>query len=347
MAAKILDHAARFALIAALGTSACAQQPSIETPPAWVSRPVSPVAKLVTPGRHIVKPGDTLSRIAATSGAPLEAIAAANGLVPPYSVRIGQVLIIPAGRYHTLKRGETGIAIARAYGVAWREIIEINKLAEPFLLREGQRLLLPQQALAAPASPAPTLKPSSPAAPAMAIEQRASAFKLDIDDIVTGGEPALASSAKPAQPSVSPARTPPPSVPVAAPTGTFVGGFSWPVTGKILRPFGDFGNGRRNDGINIAAAKGTPILAAADGVVAYVGTDVAIYGGLVLIRHADGWITAYGHAAAILVKRGQSVKKGQQIASVDDANLDEEDQLHFQIRQGRTPVDPIGRLAAR
>lgn len=350
MAAKFL---ARFTLLAACATSLLAQT-TPDAPPAWVAKPVTPGATVVMPTRYTVQPGDTMTRIATKTGASIEMIAEANKLVAPYAIKAGQKLIIPSGRYHLVKRGESGIAIARAYGVPWRDIIATNKLEEPFLLREGQRLLLP--ASAAPAAPAPTAmppapKPATPAAPQQAPvatpEAKPSAFKLDIDDIVTGGEPALASTAKPVVPTPSPERTLPPTAVVAAPAGKFAGGFAWPVEGKVLRPFGDLGNGRRNDGVNIAAARGTPILAAADGVVAYVGTEVAIYGGLILIRHADGWITAYGHAERLAVKRGQSVKKSQTIGYVGEPGLDEQDQLHFQIRQGRTPVDPLSRLTPR
>lgn len=298
-------------------------------PPTWTARPVTPDAVTIPTSRYVVVTGDTLGRIAIKTRASAEAIARANGLAPPFTVKLGQKLTIPGGRYHLVKRGESGIAIARAYGVDWSQVVTTNHMEEPYILREGQRLLLPSQAEAA----------------RMSIEQRAEAFRLDIDDIVTGGEPALASNARPATPTTSPARTLPPTAAVAPPAGRFTGFFRWPVEGKVIRPFGDLGNGRRNDGINIAAPRGTPILAAADGVVAYVGTEVAIYGGLVLIRHADGWITAYGHAENLLVKRGQAVKKGQQIASVAEAGLDEQDQLHFQTRQGRTPVDPVPRLS--
>ena len=108
----------------------------------------------------------------------------------------------------------------------------------------------------------------------------------------------------------------------------------------MLRGFGAFGDGRRNDGLNIAARRGASVKAAADGVVAYVGSDVAIYGGLILLRHADGWLTAYGHVEKQSVQRGQSVKRGQVIGQVGTSALDEQDQLHFQIRKGRQPVDP-------
>lgn len=345
---------ASLALLSALmlPLSGQAQAPSSPAPAAWVARPVMPAPIVVAPGRHVVKPGDTITRIAARTGASVEDIARINGLKPPYIVKAGQKLTIPGGRYHRVRRGETGIAIARAYGTSWSQIIALNKLGEPYQLREGQRLLLPDVAITTPvptrlppAAPATASTPSAP--PPGSLEARASRFRIDIDDIVTGGEPALADNAKPAPPSASPTRPLPPTVPVAAPTGAFTGQFSWPVKGRILRPFGNLGNGRHNDGINIAAPWGSPILAAADGVVAYVGTEVAIYGGLILIRHADSWITAYGHAERLQVTRGQAVKKGQLLGYVAQGGLEEQDQLHFQIRQGRTPIDPIGKLPPR
>lgn len=300
-------------------------------PPAWATKPVTPDATTVTSSRYVVKPGDTLTRIANATGASADAIARENRLEPPFVVKLGQRLTIPGGRYHLVRRGESGIAIARAYGVDWSQVATMNHLQEPFILREGQRLLLP----------------SAREAASMTVEQRAEAFQLDIDDIVTGGEPALAENATPAPPTPTPAQPVPPTVAVATPAAEFDGRFVWPLEGKIVRTFGNLGNGRRNDGINIEAAKGTPVLAAADGVVAYVGTDVAIYGGLVLIKHGNSWLTAYGHAERIAVTRGQAVRKGQLIAYVAEAGLASEDQLHFEIRKGRTPVDPRQYLPKR
>lgn len=300
-------------------------------PPSWATKSVTPDATTVASSRYVVKPGDTLSRIVKTTGASAEAIARENDLQPPFVVKVGQRLTIPGGRYHLVKRGESGIAIARAYGVDWSNVATMNHLQEPYILREGQRLLLP----------------SAQQAASMTLEQRAEAFQLDIDDIVTGGEPALAENAAPVPPTPTPAQPVPPTVAVATPATDFDGRFAWPLDGKIVRTFGNLGNGRRNDGINIAAQQGTPIVAAADGVVAYVGTDVAIYGGLVLIKHGNSWLTAYGHAGQIAVTRGQAVKKGQLIAYVAEAGLASEDQLHFEIRKGRTPVDPREHLPKR
>lgn len=300
-------------------------------PPAWVTKPVTADATVVAGSTYVVKRGDTLSHIANVTGAAADAIAQANGIKPPFVVKTGQKLKIPGGRYHLVKKGESGIAIARAYGVDWSEVATMNHLEEPFILREGQRLVLP----------------SAQEAANMSLEQRAEAFRLDIDDIVTGGEPALAENATPAPPTTGATQRIPPTVAVATPSADFSGNFAWPLEGKVVRRFGDLGNGRRNDGVNIAASIGTPIKAAADGVVAYVGTDVAIYGGLVLIKHGNGWLTAYGHCQQIAVTRGQAVKKGDVIATVSEAGLASEDQLHFEIRKGRTPVDPREHLPKR
>jgi len=300
-------------------------------PPAWLTKPVLPDAVTIASSRYVVKAGDTLTRIANLTGASAEAIARENALETPFVVKLGQRLTIPGGRYHLIRRGESGIAIARAYGVDWSQVATMNHLQEPYILREGQRLLLPSVQEAAH----------------MTLEQRAEAFQLDIDDIVTGGEPALAENAAPAPPTPGPAQPISPTAAVATPSGDFSGRFTWPLEGKIVRRFGDLGNGRRNDGINIAASIGTPIRAAADGVVAYIGTDVAIYGGLVLIKHGNGWLTAYGHCQQIAVARGQAVRKGDVIATVAEAGLASEDQLHFEIRKGRVPVDPRDHLPNR
>ena len=127
-------------------------------------------AQTVATSTYVVQPGDTLRGIGNRTGAGSEAIARANGLTPPFAIRIGQKLTIPGGRYHLVAEGETGIAIASAYGVAWSRIVAANGLTEPFMLRRGQRLLLPGEA--------PATAPS--------LEQRAAAFHIDIDDVLTG-----------------------------------------------------------------------------------------------------------------------------------------------------------------
>ncbi|HVI98737.1 MAG TPA: M23 family metallopeptidase [Sphingomonas sp.] len=296
-------------------------------PPAWESNPVAPDARMIATRTYRVEPGDTLRRIASKTGGGELAIAKANGLVEPYVIRAGQVLTIPGGRYHEIERGQTGIAIARAYGVEWSRIVAANGLTEPYLLRTGWRLLIPGGDVPGMSSAA----------------ERAAAFTLDIDDLVTGSEPAIAENKAPARATTSPSHVPAPTTAVAAPA-KLVGGFSWPVQGRVVAKFGSMGDGRRNDGIQIAAPVGTPVAAAADGVVAYAGTGIPSLGGLVILKHGDGWVTVYGNASSLLVKRGQSVKRGQRIALSGQTGSAPAPGVHFEVRKGRDPVDPLGKL---
>lgn len=116
--------------------------------------------------------------------------------------------------------------------------------------------------------------------------------------------------------------------------------FSWPVRGRILSTFGPKPDGLHNDGINIAARAGSPVIAAENGVIVYSGSELRGFGNLVLVRHADGWITAYAHLDRVLVRKGQQVKRGQAIATVGSSGGVDQPQLHFEIRRGTQAVDP-------
>jgi murein DD-endopeptidase MepM/ murein hydrolase activator NlpD len=120
--------------------------------------------------------------------------------------------------------------------------------------------------------------------------------------------------------------------------------FRWPAKGRIIAGFGPKTNGQTNDGINIALPEGTPVKAAEDGVVAYAGNELKGYGNLVLVRHADGYVTAYAHARELLVKRGDPIKRGQTIARSGQTGNVDAPQLHFEIRKGPAPIDPMPHL---
>lgn len=301
--------------------------PAPKPKPTWTARKVVPDAVEVPGGSVTVAPGDSLSRIASRTGAGIGAIAVANNLKPPYVLTPGQVLQIPAGRYHRVKEGETGIAIARAYGVEWDKIVTANQLTPPYNLRVGQKLRLPTREAVA----------------AMTLEERARAFTIDIDDLISGSEPAQKTPPKP-KAKVTPQQA---SVTAVAEPAAFKGRFRWPLEGRIISSFGPKAGGRYNDGINIKTTTGTPIRAAADGVVAYADSELAGFGGLVLVKHGDGWVTAYAHAEELLVSRGDRVKQGDILARAGSTGSVDEPQLHFEIRRGRTPVDPLKHLPPR
>ncbi len=297
--------------------------------PVWTLRSVTPNAQMVSAGRYIVRPGDTLRAVGDATGAGSEALALENDLTAPFTLVVGQSLRIPAGLFHRVGTGETGIAIARTYGVNWSEVATMNALAEPFILRVGQRLRLP-----AGAAVRDTVD----------LADRAGRFMLDIDAIATGSQPAMAADGVP---EAAAAAVRAPVTTAIAPPASFAGRFRWPLAGPVVARFGPAGPGKVNQGINIAAQRGAPILAAADGVVAYAGDGIAIYGGMVLVNHGGGWISAYGHAEALNVQRGQAVKAGEVIARAGASGQVQSPQLHFQLRRDRKPVDPLLHLPGR
>lgn len=243
---------------------------------------------------------------------------------------------VPGGRRHTVKPGETGIAIARAYGADWSKVATANNLKPPYVLEVGDTLLLPSASQIATQTAA------------MSIEDRARAFRLDIDDIITGGEPATARPTPrrpPARPDRAPAQTPPPApLPVLAGDAPR---FAWPVEGRIVSAFGAKPGGRFNDGVNLKASAGAPVRAAAGGVIAYAGDAIPGFGNLVLIKHPGNYVTAYGHNEALLVARGKRIARGDIIARAGATGAVTEPQVHFEIRRGRTPVDPARLIGGR
>lgn len=269
---------------------------------------------------YIVQPGDTLRGIGNRTGAGSEIIARENGLVAPFVIRPGQRLRIPGGRYHLVEDGQTGLAIAQAYGAPWSAIVELNAISEPFVLRRGQRLRLP----AAP----DFARPAN-------LEERAAAFRLDIDDAISGSSAAEVEADAP------------PASPAPRPAAAFSGAFRWPATGGVLARFGPAANGVRNNGIDIAAPDGSPVLAAAPGTVNFASDKASVFGGLILIDHGSGWMSAYGYVRELRVEPGQKVSAGAPIASVADRGIGDQPRLHFEIRKDRKAVDPLTRLPRR
>lgn len=301
--------------------------------PVWDGGRVVPNAVRVEGGTYIVRDGDTLRGIGNRTGAGSEVIAIENGLVEPWTVYPGQRLKIPSGRYHTVGPGDTGIAIAQAYGVRWLDIVQLNDLEAPYILRMGQRLRLPTNSNAADGD--------------AALRARAKAFDIGIADIVSGSQPAIAEGARPeaALPAGSPAEVPLSSA-VQVPE-RFGGSFRWPLSGQVVQGFGTVAEGRKNEGIDIAAPVGATVGAAESGTVIYAGQGVGAVGGLVLVDHGEGWVTAYGRLGDISVVRGNAVQKGQRLGRVGDTGYGAGPNLHFEIRQKLKPVDPLPLLGKR
>jgi murein DD-endopeptidase MepM/ murein hydrolase activator NlpD len=274
-------------------------------------------ATAVHPGEHLVIPRYRAAPAATAAAPPQTRIATtAPAASAPYSPPHGG-LVAPSGT-HVVAPGETLNSIARLYGKPVMVIAKANNIAPDTRVRVGDHIVIPEMgehpAPVASRTEAPAVAPSESVA---TIESPHSARIATPSEPVAGDNPVKTADAASAMPS-----------------------FRWPVRGRIIAAFGPKPNGLQNDGINLAVPEGTPIKAAEDGVVAYAGNELKGYGNLVLVRHANGFVTAYANASEILVKRGENVKRGQVIARSGETGNVTSPQLHFEIRKGATPVDP-------
>jgi murein DD-endopeptidase MepM/ murein hydrolase activator NlpD len=320
-----------------------------------------------------VAPGETIESISHRHGVPVAVIMEANKLASPNAIQAGQRLVIP--RYsspavatapqpsrvtapaapsaptapsaprpvpavtasaaphaagpvnsgvHVVAPGETLTKIAHLYGKSLAEIAKANNILPYSKLSIGDRIIIPgarvgsiateAEPMAAP--PAPS-KPSSNKAVATAAPAQSASMVTQAADNPGGADTAVKAATE------------------ATP------GFRWPVRGRIIAGFGPKPNGQQNDGIDVAVPENTPIKAAEDGVVAYAGSELKGYGNLVLVRHPNGYVTAYAHAKELLVKRGDQIKRGDVIAKSGQSGNVDAPQLHFEVRKGSAPVDPM------
>ncbi len=305
-------------VIRAAPAPAAIQSAALSPAPVGLARPAS------VPFAYLVQAGDTVYGVSRKLGVPLRAVIDANVLSPPYILSIGQTLRVPNPRRHEVKRGETVYGISRAYGVEMSELVRLNGIDPPFTISSGALLVVPV-ALDAAETALAGVEPDPGAPPKLT--------PPDAGGAVAAQQAAAPATAKPARLAAIP--KPPPRASSK---------FLWPAQGRLIGTFGPKQGGLHNDGINIAAPRGTPVYAAENGVVVYSGNELRGFGNLILVRHADGWVTAYAHTEEPRVERGQAVKRGQVIAKVGSSGNVSSPQLHFEIRKGSRAVDPRGLL---
>jgi murein DD-endopeptidase MepM/ murein hydrolase activator NlpD len=304
----------------------------------------------------IVGTSDTLEILSRRYNVPAAAIMQANGYKGPRTLSPGQQLIIPhsaavaaapvlaapavkpvavaaaaAPSVHVVNHGDTLLSIARRNHISVAELTRANHLEPSARLSLGMKLVVPGAKTAAVVPPA--------AAPAGVVAaQPLAAPAAPVTKLAAVDTPQKARLAQAAPNAEEPAVQSP--VKAAEATGALPT-FRWPARGKVITAYGAKSNGKSNDGINLAVPEGTPIKAADDGVVAYSGNELKGYGNLVLVRHANGYVTAYAHASELMVKRGDTIKRGQVIAKSGQSGEVQSPQLHFEIRKGSSPVDPL------
>ncbi len=268
-----------------------------------------------------VAPGDTVYTIARRYGVTVDMIARANGLSTVY-VRPGTKLFIP-------RADPASYAQAPSHAPAK----PAQQAAAP-AAKEPSR-----QAAASPGKPNRDAPSAAQSVPAPAAGSTRLADK--------GGQPGVPQGAIPAPPApeaksagLTPAAEASCEAALANPLPRMGATFRKPVDGKVIAPFGPQKDGTVNEGITISVPKGTPVKAAENGVVAYVGDELQGFGNLILIRHADEYMTAYAHADTVLVKKCDVVKRGQTVATAGTTGDVSQPQLHFEIRKNSKPVDP-------
>ncbi len=281
-----------------------------------------------------VQPGDSVYVIARRFNVSPKAIISKNDLRSPFALRVGQALKLPKGAtlatasapirqvvardmLYTARKGDTLYSISKASNVPVKRIAKANKMRAPYTVSIGQKILVPQ-ARENSAIYANAKQPGKPKK-STKIANRVSAPR-DVADI--------ARNVSYTKPSLS----------------TSNGFFNWPVKGAVIADYRSGGVGSRNDGVNIAAPAGTPVRAAAAGQVVYRGSGLDGFGNLLLVRHVDGYVTAYAHNDAMLVKKGDTVRQGQMIAKVGSTGSVSSPQLHFEIRQNLKSIDPTTML---
>jgi murein DD-endopeptidase MepM/ murein hydrolase activator NlpD len=234
-------------------------------------------------------------------------------------------------RRHRVVAGDTLFELAQRYGVPVAVLARANGIGQPFRVHAGQVLAIPPAGPARPSAPA-----ARPAAPLALVAQEVGASPPPADRPIVPAALAPAIRTEQAEAARRAAQVRPPAL-----SGD---GFLWPVRGRLASGFGEKPNGARNDGINIAAAEGTAVLAAENGIVVYAGDELPGYGNMLLLRHAGEYTTAYAHARELLVGVGATVTRGQKIATVGATGAVESPQLHFELRAGKQPIDPLAHL---
>ncbi|MFP6798702.1 MAG: peptidoglycan DD-metalloendopeptidase family protein [Pseudomonas sp.] len=227
---------------------------------------------------------------------------------------------VRSGQYQ-VQRGDTLYSIAFRFGWDWKALAARNGIAPPYLIRVGQIIRFDGQ----PASRPPVVAK----APVV---------------VTPPGRPTTPIQARPVQTQPpAPVKTTP-SVTSLPPTQRSASGWLWPSNGAVIGRFSS--NGSLNKGIDIAGELGQPVLAASDGSVVYAGSGLRGYGELVIIKHSDTYVSAYGHNRRLLVQEGQQVKAGQKIAEMGSTGTDRV-KLHFEVRRQGKPVDPLQYLPRR
>ncbi len=274
-------------------------------------------------GVHNVMAGDTLWTISQRYNIVMRDIVYENRIEAPFKLVPGQRLLLPAPREYRVRAGDSVSSVARLFDVSASEIVRINDLTAPYRLTTGQNLRLPSQALL-PAKPKPVQE-------IVSNTRSVRSSPIARSDIPTPSKKPEISQKTP-QKTVAKKKV---TTPKRASSK-----FLKPVNGKVISGYGPKKDGLHNDGINIAAPRGTAVKASDNGVVVYAGNGLRGLGNLILVRHENRWMTAYAHLDRIKIVNGAVVQRGQSIGTVGSTGAVRTPQLHFEVRRGTKALNP-------
>ena len=293
-------------------------------------------------GIHTVVEGDTLWSVAQRYNMAMRDIAVKNRLSAPFKLKGGQRLWLPPPMEYRVRSGDTLYEVSRVFGVNTSEIAQLNDLRAPYRLQPGSTLRMPSvtRKVAQPYdfNDDPSIPDYAGMSPEVVMPPTAPA-PVEREILAPPPEEQMQTAALP--PPVEEKINPQPLPKISKQTPKRSSGkFLRPVEGKVISQYGPKNNGLHNDGINIKAPKGTPVLAAENGVVVYAGSELKGSGNLVLVRHEGNWMSAYAHMDQTTIKRGDTVTRGQSIGTVGSTGSVSEPQLHFELRRGTEAINP-------
>lgn len=279
-------------------------------------------------GMHTVQPGDTIHSIAQRYNVRSDDIVILNKLRSPDNLEIGQRIKMPAPKTYKLREGDTLYFLSYMFDVDVEETAALNNISDPMHLKPGRVLKLPSLAAEPPEIVAQT----------KFVQAHEPEFvdREELGEVKPGRKP---EQEQEEQKVTSVSSKPKSKIHVKTPKRAS-SKFLQPVDGKIISGYGPTADGLHNDGINIAAARGTPVKVAENGVVVYAGNGLKGSGNLVLVRHDDRWMTAYAHLDQIDVKNGATIMRGSKIGTVGSTGAVNKPQLHFEVRRGTEALNP-------
>ncbi len=274
-------------------------------------------------GVHTVHVGDTLWSLSQRYNLPMKDLMELNRVYPPYKLEKGQRLILPVPKTYEVQTGDTLYSISRVFKISMTDLSHLNHLETPYTIQKGQILQVPSSV-----SYGDVVKTAYDGKTYVPKERQLQAIDQADGQKIPERKPVYTE-----RKSIAKVRE-------ITPDPRSSSRFMTPVRGEVISSFGAKKDSLHNDGMNIKAPRGTSIRAAENGIIVYADSELEGYGKLILVKHADRYVTAYAHMDKMLAKKGQRIRRGEVIGTVGSTGSVKVPQLHFEIRKGVKTLNP-------